>query len=80
MWKRRLTDFVLRLTTLADSVKDALLPVMDELARRFGSPPADSYVVAIDGLQNSFFLLQAEIGNNLLPILAQAADRAFPIL
>ena len=55
------------------SVKDALLPVMDELARRFGSPPADSYVVAIDGLQNSFFLLQAEIGNNLLPILAQAA-------
>ena len=55
------------------SVKDALLPVMDELARRFGSPPADSYVVAIDGLQNSFFLLQAEIGNNLLPVIARAA-------
>ena len=56
------------------SVKDALLPVMDTLAMRFGAPPSDSYVVAVDALQNSFFLLQSEIGSNLLPIIARSAN------
>lgn len=56
------------------SVADALLPVMDTLARRFGSPPSDSYAVAVDALQNSFFLLQAEIGERMLPAIAQAAN------
>ena len=56
------------------SVRDALIPVMDTLADRFGSPPTDSYVVAMDALENSFFLLQAEIGENFLPVIARAAN------
>ena len=38
------------------SVKDALLPVLAQLANEFGNTPSDSYVVSIDSLQNSFFL------------------------
>lgn len=56
------------------SVAEALLPVMDTLAMRFGSPPADSYVVAVDALQNSFFLLQAAIGSKVLPTIADFAN------
>ena len=44
------------------------------MQKRFGSPPSDSYVVAIDALQNSFFLLQAEIGQQFLPTIAQTAN------
>ena len=52
-----------------------LIPTFDELARRFESPPPDSYIVTIDRLQNAFFLLQAEIGEKLLPIVARGAGR-----
>ena len=52
---------------------DLLIPTFDELARRFESPPPDSYIVTIDRLQNAFFLLQAEIGERLLPIVTRGA-------
>ena len=52
---------------------DLLIPTFDELARRFESPPPDSYIVTIDRLQNAFFLLQAEIGEKFLPIVTRAA-------
>ena len=55
------------------SVANALLPVMDTLAQRFGTPPSDSYVVAMDELQNSFFLTQSAIGSLFLPALTDAA-------
>jgi len=50
-----------------------LIPTFDELARRFESPPPDSYIVTIDRLQNAFFLLQAEIGERFLPIVTRGA-------
>ena len=49
------------------SIKDALIPVMEELAVRFAAPPPESYAASIDELQNSFFLLQAEIGSTTAP-------------
>ena len=52
---------------------DLLIPTFDELARRFESPPPDSYIVTMDRLQNAFFLLQAEIGERLLPTVTRAA-------
>lgn len=52
---------------------DLLIPTFDELARRFESPPPDSYIVTMDRLQNAFFLLQAEIGEKFLPIVTRAA-------
>ena len=52
---------------------DLLIPTFDELARRFESPPPDSYIVTIDRLQNAFFLLQAEIGERFLPIVTRGA-------
>ena len=55
------------------SVKDALIPVLEALGEEFGQVPAESYVVSLDGLQNAFFLLQAEIGDQFLPIIAEAA-------
>ena len=66
--------FRMAVDSAGSSVKDALLPVMDELANRFGQTPSDSYVVAIDSLQNSFFLLRAEIGSRFLPIVVDAAQ------
>ena len=52
---------------------DLLIPTFDELARRFESPPPDSYIVTMDRLQNAFFLFQAEIGEKFLPIVTRAA-------
>ena len=54
------------------SIKDALIPVMEELAVRFAAPPPESYAASIDELQNSFFLLQAEIGSRLLPVVGES--------
>ena len=54
------------------SIKDALIPVMEELAVRFAAPPPESYAASIDELQNSFFLLQAEIGKQLLPVVGES--------
>ena len=61
------------------SIKDALIPVMEELAVRFAAPPPESYAASIDALQNSFFLLQAEIGQQLLPVVGESV-RALSIL
>ena len=58
---------------LGGSVKDALLPVLEELGKRFAAPPPESYVRSIDDLQNAFFLFQAHIGDQFLPVIAQAA-------
>ena len=55
------------------SMRDTLIPVMDELARRFEAPPSDSYIVAMDTLDNAFTLLQASIGSLFLPAIADAA-------
>ena len=54
------------------SIKDALIPVMEELAVRFAAPPPESYAASIDELQNSFFLLQAEIGKQFLPVVGES--------
>ena len=43
-------------------MRDLLIPVFDELNRRFEAPPADSYIVAMDTLQNAFFLTQSALG------------------
>ena len=48
---------------LGGSVKDALLPVLEELGNRFAAPPPESYVRSVDELQNSFFLFQATLGD-----------------
>ena len=45
---------------------------MEELAVRFAAPPPESYAASIDELQNSFFLLQAEIGQQLLPVVGES--------
>ena len=45
---------------------------MEELAVRFAAPPPESYAASIDELQNSFFLLQAEIGSQLLPVVGES--------
>ena len=55
------------------SLRDVLIPVMDELARRFEAPPSDSYVVAMDSLENAFLLTQAAIGDQFLPVVTDAA-------
>ena len=55
------------------SLRDVLIPVMDELARRFEAPPDDSYVVAMDSLENAFLLTQAAIGDLFLPTITDAA-------
>ena len=55
------------------SMRDLLIPTFDELSRRFEAPPADSYIVAMDTLQNAFFLTQASIGDLLLPTVTNAA-------
>ena len=65
----------LRLATerLGGSVKDALLPVLEDLGNRFEAPPPESYVRSIDELQNSFFLFQATLGEKFLPAIAAGA-------
>ena len=55
------------------SMRDLLIPVFDEMSMRFESPPADSYIVAMDTLENSFLLTQAAIGDLLLPTVVDAA-------
>ena len=55
------------------SMRDLLIPTFDELSRRFEAPPADSYIVAMDTLQNAFFLTQSAIGDLLLPTITKAS-------
>ena len=47
--------------------------MFDELAKRFEAPPDDSYIVAIDTLENAFTLFQASIGDLFLPTVTNAA-------
>ena len=56
------------------SMRDLLIPVFDELARRFEGPPADSYIVAMDTLENAFFLLKSTIGSEFLPVVVSGAQ------
>ena len=56
------------------SMRDLLIPAFDELARRFEGPPADSYIVAMDTLENAFFLLKAAIGDEFLPVVVRGAQ------
>lgn len=65
----------LRLATerLGGSVKDALLPVLEDLGNRFAAPPPESYVRSIDELNNSFFLFQSTLGEKFLPAIAAGA-------
>lgn len=56
------------------SMRDLLIPAFDELARRFEGPPPDSYIVALDTLENAFFLLQATIGDQFLPVVVRGAQ------
>ena len=56
-----------------NSMRDLVIPVFDELAQRFEAPPDDSYVVAIDTLENAFTLLQGSIGDLFLPAVTNAA-------
>ena len=58
---------------LGGSVKDALLPVLEELGNRFAAPPPESYVRSIDELQNAYFLFSATLGDSVLPSVAAAA-------
>ena len=57
-----------------NSIRDLVIPVFDELARRFDSPPSDSYIVVMDELANAFFLAQAAIGDKFLPTVIGAAQ------
>ena len=56
------------------SMRDLLIPTFDELSRRFEAPPADSYIVAMDTLQNAFFLTQSAVGDLFLPVIVEAAQ------
>lgn len=56
------------------SMRDLLIPAFDELARRFEGPPADSYIVAMDTLENSIFLLKSTIGDQFLPVVVRSAQ------
>ena len=56
------------------SIRDLVIPVFDELARRFDSPPPDSYIVVMDELQNAFFLASASIGDLFLPTVISASQ------
>ena len=59
---------------LGGSLRDLLIPIFDELNRRFEAPPSDSYIVAIDTLENAFKLAQASLGGLLLPTVVQTAQ------
>ena len=56
------------------SIRDLVIPTFDELSRRFEAPPADSYIVAMDTLENAFMLAQASIGGLFLPTIVEAAQ------
>ena len=56
------------------SIRDLVIPTFDELSRRFEAPPADSYIVAMDTLENAFMLTQASIGGLFLPTIVEAAQ------
>ena len=56
------------------SIRDLVIPVFDELSRRFEAPPTDSYIVAMDTLENAFRLAQASIGGLFLPTVVDAAQ------
>ena len=58
---------------LGGSVKNALLPVLEELGDRFAAPPPESYVRSVDELQNAFFLFQATLGEQVLPAVSAVA-------
>ena len=58
---------------VGNSMRDLVIPVFDELAKRFEAPPDDSYIVAIDTLENSFTLFQSSIGDLFLPTVTNAA-------
>ncbi len=55
------------------NMRELLIPTFDELAKRYESPPPDSYIVSVDRLQNSFFLLQATLGDKVLPAVSATA-------
>jgi len=55
------------------NMRDLLIPTFDELARRYESPPPESYIVSVDRLQNSWFLLRAELGEKVLPAISATA-------
>ena len=55
------------------NMRDLLIPTFDALAKRYESPPPDSYIVSIDRLKNSFFLFQAELGEKVLPAVSATA-------
>ena len=55
------------------SIRDLLIPVFDELSRRFEAPPDDSYIVVMDTLENSFKLFQGAVGDLFLPTVVDAA-------
>ena len=58
---------------LGGSVKDALLPVLEELGDRFQAPPPESYVRSVDELQNAYFLFSATLGEQVLPAVSATA-------
>ena len=58
---------------VGDSMRDLVIPVFDELAKRFEAPPDDSYIVAMDTLENAFTLFQASVGDLFLPTVTQGA-------
>ena len=58
---------------LGGSVKDALLPVLEELGDRFQAPPPESYVRSVDELQNAYFLFSATLGGQVLPAVSATA-------
>ena len=61
------------------NMRDLLIPVFDELAKRFEAPPADSYIVVMDTLENSFLLLKAAIGDLFLPTIIDARQSRYQI-
>ena len=71
---------VRRSDNVGNSMRDLVIPVFDELAKRFEAPPDDSYIVAIDTLENSFTLFQASIGDLFLANCDQRSDRVISIL
>ena len=55
------------------SMRDLLIPVFDELERRFEAPPDNSYIVVMDTLENAFTLFQGAVGDLFLPTIIDAA-------
>ena len=55
------------------NMRDLLIPVFDELAKRFKAPPADSYIVVMDTLENAFTLFSGAVGDLFLPTVIDAA-------